>query len=254
MARWDDTEWFRSSTWGPDVAAEFERRLARARAYNRAQYLRIQGIHLVSQADPRLRAIGRTLFIRAAEAHTDEGERDVSAIEHLGMSLRDDGMLVEAEHEFWRVLQLVEARAIGASGTTWHTRLWLAELLIHRGGRSGLVEADELLDAQIDAADATASLLRDLTYRVFLAKARVAHGLRSADAGAWAERALELAAQTAPPLPRHPDIGRVDATPAEQTELRAIAAGRSTTTLFAWRRRRPTPWIRPASGGSDTAE
>jgi hypothetical protein len=47
MPRWQTAsvadEWFKSPAWGPDDQEEFERRLARARAAGRWQYLRIRG-------------------------------------------------------------------------------------------------------------------------------------------------------------------------------------------------------------------
>jgi hypothetical protein len=41
-----ENEWFRSPDWGEADRADFERHLARSRAYNRAQYLRIKGLAL----------------------------------------------------------------------------------------------------------------------------------------------------------------------------------------------------------------
>lgn len=37
------TDWYRNDAWTPHISAEFERRLARARAHNRPEYLRVQG-------------------------------------------------------------------------------------------------------------------------------------------------------------------------------------------------------------------
>src|SRR5438876_3316466 len=39
-------EWFRRTDWTPDVESDFFARLRRARPSNRAQYLRIQAVHL----------------------------------------------------------------------------------------------------------------------------------------------------------------------------------------------------------------
>jgi tetratricopeptide (TPR) repeat protein len=46
-------EWFRKETWSPDDAADFERRLARARG-QRTQYLKLQAWHLAGTKKPSL--------------------------------------------------------------------------------------------------------------------------------------------------------------------------------------------------------
>jgi hypothetical protein len=40
-------EWFRSGDWSSDAQQDFETRLGRARARNRAQYLRIKAVALI---------------------------------------------------------------------------------------------------------------------------------------------------------------------------------------------------------------
>jgi tetratricopeptide (TPR) repeat protein len=40
------TDWFRRTHWTPEIETDFHIRLARARPANRAQYLRIQALHL----------------------------------------------------------------------------------------------------------------------------------------------------------------------------------------------------------------
>ena len=46
-------EWFRRTRWSAADEEDFNRRLARSRAQRRAQYLRIQALHLTEAAPPR---------------------------------------------------------------------------------------------------------------------------------------------------------------------------------------------------------
>lgn len=55
-------DWFRKATWSDLDAADFERRLARARERSRAQYVRIQAGHLARSPDLRLVRIARDLL------------------------------------------------------------------------------------------------------------------------------------------------------------------------------------------------
>src|ERR1700730_16315658 len=54
-------DWFRKQSWSQDDQADFWRRLARAREYNRAQYVFIQG-HTLMEAGPEYWTDAITLF------------------------------------------------------------------------------------------------------------------------------------------------------------------------------------------------
>lgn len=74
-------DWFRNEEWPPAVEEEFERRVGRASAHSRPQYLRIQGVHL-SRAGHE--DIACSLWQRVVDdpaAHADR-ERPY-ALEHL---------------------------------------------------------------------------------------------------------------------------------------------------------------------------
>lgn len=146
-SKWDDEDWFRSSTWSPEIAEAFEARLKRARAWNRAQYLRVQGLHLAAQNDKALRGIGRDLFRRVVDDYGDNHPFEaLTALENLGDSLAAEGADGPAESAYREVLTRVAASPTGRSGTSHTTELSLAELLLARGDNASLEEADGLLD------------------------------------------------------------------------------------------------------------
>jgi tetratricopeptide (TPR) repeat protein len=77
------TDWFRRESWSPEAAREFDARLRRTRAANRAQYLRIQASHLVmvslGWAEAALSLLGRLVAeypdeMQLAPAHHQRAE------------------------------------------------------------------------------------------------------------------------------------------------------------------------------------
>ena len=80
-------EWFRRTTWSPDAERDFYERLNRARPSNKAQYLRIQALHLAEagQADAALNLLNRLFtqfpeLVQLAAAHSQAAQ----CHEHLG--------------------------------------------------------------------------------------------------------------------------------------------------------------------------
>lgn len=223
MAQWDDTERFRSSTWSTDIAAEFERRLRRARAYSRAQYVRIQGSHLLQQDDAAARAVGRALMRRVVEEYgsSDPGEARVAA-QQLAESLRIDGSATAAESALRDAL----AMPVGAGQVLMPvtTELELVEMLCERGDENALDEAEHLLDS-VREDIAEMEFFRDVVLRYLVARTRVAHRRGDSAAATYARDALAVADETTPSLPRHPDLGRPAASNVLRQELEEIAAG-----------------------------
>ncbi|MEV4688222.1 hypothetical protein [Microbacterium sp. LWH3-1.2] len=132
-------DWFRSPLWTETARTDFESRLARARARNRAQYLRIKGLAL---ADAGEVVAARALWQRVL---TDEGEfahlESAGALEHLGDSYaREDP--IRAEHYYRRLI----GEHPSLNGTTAMQHVKLAELLIRRRQPRDLHEAALLLD------------------------------------------------------------------------------------------------------------
>lgn len=228
-SKWDDSDWFRSSTWDPDTAAAFEAKLQRARARNRAQYLRIEGVYLVAQDRAEYRAAGRALLARVVESYSaseDGADRlqALTALENLADALARDGEVTAARAAYREVLDRVATSLTGRSGTSHTTEISLAELLIADGDLSGLDEAEVLLDAAEGQVELSA-FFRDLVLRYLVVRARTA-ALRgeASRAAVYAREALAVANESEPSLPRHPDLGRPHASDDLRTELRRIAA------------------------------
>ena len=230
--RWDDKDWFRSSSWDPEIAAAFEARLKRSRtAFHRAQYLRIQASHLVSQDDPALRETGRQLLRRVVDEYgaTEEFEA-LRAREQLGFSLAAENRDEEAEELLRGVMKDVTTRSAQRSGTTHLTELALAELLLRRATPADLEEAWHLLEV---ASTQVPTFLRDQVLRLLVCRSRVAAAMGRSDAAEFAAAALEVANETQPALSRHPDIGRPHASAGLREELKNVIARASQPGLSA---------------------
>lgn len=223
--KYDDTEWFRSSRWTPAIAEAFEARLQRARPGNRQQYVRIQATHLIAQERLVVREGGRALLHRVAYGEDPYDFESLTALEQLGDSLLADGELDEAETVLREVLLRTATLPTGRSGTSHTTELTLAELVLKRGGPDALAEADRLLDA-VEPQVRQSAMFRNLVLRFLVCRARVAAAFGRADAADYARQALEIAAETTPSLPRHPDLVRPVASAKLRRELARIAKSR----------------------------
>jgi hypothetical protein len=220
VASADRDKWFRSPAWDAQIAAAFEQRLRRARRYNHAQYIRIQATHLLSSPDPQVRQAGRGLLRRLVTRFPDELNAKM-AMEQLGGSLAEDGRLAEAERALRETLRMCAQSPAGRSGTSGVAELRLAEVILAGGdaGRAG--EAADLLEAARPQVGEQ-RLFRNVVFRFLLASARAARLRSDPAAPELARAALAVAAETAPALPRHPDVGRPEATGAEIAELEQL--------------------------------
>lgn len=224
--RWDDKEWFRSSTWDDSIAAAFEDRLRRARTWNRAQYLRIHGCHLAWQDDPVLRETGRKLFRRVVEEYGDSGQLQATwAMENLAEALSADGRMDEAETVTRELLHRRDADPTTWRGARVDLDLSLAEILLERGTPNALHEADQWLDRG-EASVERSGMFRNLVLRHLVTRARVARArgdiVRSVR---YASDALQVAEETEPSIPRHPDVGRPEVDEELLAELRTLHSG-----------------------------
>lgn len=216
-------DWFRSAAWDDEVATAFERRLQRARPWNRAQYLRIQATDLLESADPATREAGRRLLHRLVGEYPDNELEVNCAWEQLAESLMHDGQTEEAEHAFRRALALIAKSPLGRSGTSGVTELLLAELLLATRDSSGLGEAGQLL-LTIRPEVERLTLLRNVVYRYLLASARLTHRAGNVDASELAKQALAVAVEPWPGPIRNQEIGRAKPTDEDLAELRMIAS------------------------------
>jgi tetratricopeptide (TPR) repeat protein len=205
-------EWFRRPEWDDAAREEFERRLARARPFNRSQYLRIKALALLEAGEDEG---ARVLLLRVLD-HPDGNAHDVGiATEHLGNLAVQHGDRELAELYYRRVL----AEPRYPSGTTGGVEIALAELLLDKGGY-GHTEALTLLHSWLGRPDLKFS---NQMFRWHLAVIKAAEqagdretARRSADA------ALELASR-GPQFPRHKDVGLVHADPVTLRRLRKLA-------------------------------
>ncbi|MCS5718825.1 hypothetical protein N1027_11835 [Herbiconiux sp. CPCC 205763] len=237
MDKYDDKDWFRSSRWTPEIAEAFEAKLARARAWNRAQYVRIQAVHLVGQADEPSRAAGRALFQRVISDYGDERMQALSATEQLGMAFSDAGDLHAAEAYLRQTLHLIAESPTGRSGTTGMTEVLLAEILVVKDTAADAQGAQVLLDA-VEPEIASMGMFRNVALRYLVARARVAHQLDDVRAAVYASEALAVAAETEPSIPRHPDLGRPVVSPDLLREMQRLAGiGEVQPPKVSWLRR-----------------
>ena len=207
------------------MAAAFEAKLRRARASSRPQYVRIHGVHLIAQADESTRAAGRELLQRVIDQYGEEDAlQSVWAAENLVDALVADDQLDEAEALTRKLIERRDADPTAWRGGRTDLDLTLAEMLPHRGDATSLREADKWLDRNEEAVK-QASMFRNLVLRHLVARARAADRLGDRErARQYADDALEVAAETTPSLPRHPDVGRPDATRDLIDELRTLSS------------------------------
>lgn len=194
-------EWYRLPDWDEEARAEFERRLRRARSFNRAQYLRIKGVALEEAGET---AGARELWRRVLDEDGDFAEMDAwAAAEHLGDSYVDDdpGLAIT----FYR-RSMKRNRHLNMTTATQPIKL--AELLHQRGRPKDLTEAKRLLTGWPRRADLP---LPDAHFRCHAALAEVcdATGDRG-EARQAANRALALVDAPAP-FPRDEELGVVRA-------------------------------------------
>jgi tetratricopeptide (TPR) repeat protein len=206
-------EWFRSPGWSAEARSDFEQRLGRARAYNRAQYLRIKGLALAGAGEVDG---ARELWIRVLEDDGDFARMEgYAALEHLGDSYAADDVAL-AEHYYRRLL----SENPGLSSTTATQHIKLAELLLRRGDEGDLLEASDLLARWVDEARLP---FPNAHFRWNLALIRLAEATGDSDSVREAAgRALELAGR-GPVFPRHKNVGVVHADRQTMKRLEKLA-------------------------------
>jgi hypothetical protein len=219
-------EWFRRPEWDGAARDDFERRLQRARARNRPQYLRIKGLAL---AESGTRDGARHLWTRLLDEFPDS--RDASpALEHLGDLARREHRPDEAERHYRTLL----ARNPTLNGTTHMVEVSLAEILIEHDDDVSRREARQLLRSR---ARRRTSMFNDQVFRWHVAHAALCLQLCDIESLQQAARKALALTELGPQLPRHPTVGL--ARPDEHTLnwLRTCATGARVGTLG-----REPPW------------
>ncbi|WP_152351898.1 hypothetical protein [Brachybacterium subflavum] len=224
-------DWFRSTTWTTEDAEQFELRLGRARPHNRAQYLRIQGVHLEREG---LRAPARDLWRRAIDHGEPDSER-WAAMEHLAGSLHEDDP-EEAE----RLLRALLAKNPPLQGTSHVAHVELADLLARRGTRAALREARSLLRA----SETVGSSVPIQDFRRELVRARVHHAGGQRRRAAQAARSALAAAGRETPAASAPGLAVQDLAPELETWLQSVAATARSDGQAADERARRARWRR----------
>ena len=189
-------DWFRKSTWSAEDERDFRARLNRARPNNRPQYLRVQAVHLLENglAEPALRLLDEFLA----------GPDDLFLT--LGHALRasaltDLGRLDEALAAYRAAIEVQRRRP----NVRAYAPLEFAELVVATNRRALFGEALEVLD-ELHGNDP----FPEINYREAAVRAQIAATLGDrATARQHAARALQAAAATRAPFPRHPDLGLV---------------------------------------------
>jgi tetratricopeptide (TPR) repeat protein len=216
-------EWFRSGDWSSDAQQDFETRLGRARARNRAQYLRIKAVALIDAGN--LDA-ATSLLRRVVDDYGDDRIQVTASHEYLGDIYRSLGDLAGAESEYRRVLIL----SPNLSGTTGEVHLKLGEVLL-AAGSDDFAEIEQLI-----AAARPHAVFNTSAFRANVLDARVAAAVGDvARRRASATAALSLV-DAPSQFSRHPTVGLVDASPSLLAEV-ADMAGNSVAPTRRWFRR-----------------
>jgi hypothetical protein len=210
-------DWFRCETWDEPISAAFEARLARSRGpFHRAQYLRIQGLTLTGTQKRREVEAGRALLERVIADYPDEHLDVAGAHSALAHSFVSENRLREAIDHLRLCLALESGRSFKHGA-----ELELAEALT--ASDPDAAERDEvaaLLDAAADSA-----FFHSERWRIAVCRARFCAEVGDAKGAAGhANEALALLADNTPKLPRHKDLGLIDADPATVKEMQKLAS------------------------------
>ena len=221
-----DRNWAHNAAFDAQAMDDFERRLARARPGNRAQYLRVKGATLLEAGEDEAVPVAVSLLHRVVDDY--DFLQVPWAHELLGQAYRRMGELDRAEHHLRQCLATADERRNGTSNVT---ELLIAEVLLQQSRPDAALR---LLD---DEELRNRLRWNGNIYRYCLAKAR-AEQATGGDPKRWSREALRLARDDEPQLPHKPSVGRVRAAPEELAELRSLAgrAPESQSRRF-WRRR-----------------
>ena len=211
--------WFRSADWDTRAQAEFETRVARAKAHYRVQYRRIKAIALLNSGNAVKAAAGREILLSIVNSGDVPQFERVSALSLLGAHLHDIGELDEAEGYLRRALEMTGANRSGTNGLE---AVRLAEILLARGGTSDLAEAQTLLERHADDPP----IFVASRFRMAFAATRVAlaRGQRE-EAIDWARAALTYAEAKHSGLANHPKLLLAKVDRATRKWLESVASG-----------------------------
>lgn len=140
------TDWYRCESWTNAEEQQFFAKLGRARKDGRAQYLRIQAVHLVETGDLRLLEVAESLLNMILNDYPDNRLEKSPALTMLGGIYRTRGdneraldylkQALDFEKEFPNVI--------------WGAALSFAEIVVEEGRSELYDEVEEILIAEIE--------------------------------------------------------------------------------------------------------
>jgi hypothetical protein len=191
-------EWYRSPAWEPEDREAFEARLARTRANNRAQYIRLKGVALAASTDESARRGARELLERVISEYADDKLQATMSRADLARWYEEEGDDARAARGYRA--SLAAERETGSLDTG--SELRLVELIVRAQWSEAYPEALELLDQTKNVGLTFASE----RWRWLVAYARIAARTgESAAAADAAVSALRLLEDRRPDFPRHPE-------------------------------------------------
>src|SRR6187431_580142 len=121
--------------------AEFEQKLARAQPSNRVQYRRIKALALLHGGDQGAKHAGYEMLAAVVRDGDAPNMEKVSALSEMARFDQERGRLEDAERNYRIALAAMRSNRSGGNG---EEEIRLAEILIDRGDRSSLDEAQRL--------------------------------------------------------------------------------------------------------------
>ena len=213
-----DHRWYRRTTWSPDDQRDFYARLKRSRSsFHKAQYLRIQALHLERDAEPPLPDAALNLLNELLTDYPDLSQL-ASAYWQKSSCCRTTGRYAEALEALQAALDAERSRP----SVTTTAYLDYGELVLQQNWSALYENALSLLGERVQ--DEPFPILR---FRSRVAAAMLCERLgRPLEAKEAAKAALAAAAATESPFRYHRNLGLVMSLGlGTERWLRELAAG-----------------------------
>jgi tetratricopeptide (TPR) repeat protein len=212
-------DWYRHKTWDSKIEADFEARLKRSRrAFNKAQYLRIQASYLLDSTDEKNQVVGLNLIERLIKDFPSEDFSVIFGQEQLGdfyLKRKD----YEKAEQFFRVVTKHYQDKKSRSGTSAMADLKLAETILRSNRRDKFEEAYQL----VTSYPIPELTFNDSKFYYSELRARLCDALnKKTEAKEFAKAAIEISKVTEPQFSRHKTVGLVKASERQLRTLEQI--------------------------------
>jgi hypothetical protein len=214
-------DWYRHKKWDNKIEADFEARFKRSRkAFNKAQYLRIQASYLLGSSDEKNQVVGLGLMERLIKEFSSEEFSVILGQEQLGdfyLKRKD----YEKAEQFFRVVTKYYQDKKSRSGTSAMADLKLAETILRSKLRDKFDEAYQLV---------TSYPISELTFndsKFYYAelRAQLCDAInKKEEAKEFAKAAIELSKIEKPQFNRHKTVGLLKTSEKELRTLQQILA------------------------------